>query len=72
MCASATPNKMLGSHLLGLNVDGADGDEKVEARDDVARILYKLVEILDGVFLLELVDEVAFQVPQLLGDGDVY
>ena len=52
--------------LLDLDVDGADGDEQVEARYDRRRVLHQLVQIVALHALLELVHHERLQVSQLV------
>jgi len=63
---------LAGRGLLGLDVDGADGDEEVETRDDVAGVLDKLVEVAQLPAAVVLLHQEQLEVAHLVKDGHVW
>ena len=58
-------------NLLRFDVHCTNGDQKVKPRDNIARVLNKLIKILDWTSLLELIEQEDLKMPKLLGDVDV-
>ena len=55
----------------GLHVDQANRDEQIQSRNDVAGILHQFVQLKDFVILLELFDQIKFEMTKLIGDGHI-
>mmetsp|Transcript_36300 Transcript_36300/g.95713 ORF Transcript_36300/g.95713 Transcript_36300/m.95713 type:complete len:256 (+) Transcript_36300:384-1151(+) len=62
---------VFGRGLLGHNVDGADGQQEVEAGENVAGVLDELVQLEHAATTLVLRRDVALHVPQLVRRVDV-